>query len=150
MCIRHIVLLFFASAGLVQVAPAQTGRSLTAAEAVRLGLDQSPQVQAAREQASAAYAGYRRARSARLPSLNTQASYTRLSDNIPEISFSTDFLPGVDTTFTLAPVALNRYYTEISLEQPLFTGGRIHYGIRAAELGKPRAPALLHPSEQAQ
>lgn len=54
----------------------------------------------------------------------------RLSSNIPEIDFS---LPGFDSTFTLAPVELNRYYSELSVEQPLFTGGRLHNQIQAAE-----------------
>ncbi len=130
----RLFLLFLLAIGGAYGRPAlaQQTRSLTPDEAVRLGITNNALLQAARADADAATASYRQTRAARLPSLRSQASYTRLSDNIPEIAFSTDFLPGPDTTFTLAPVELNRYYAEISLEQPLFSGLRLHQQIRAS------------------
>lgn len=81
-------------------------------------------------EAAEARAAARQARSGWWPSISSQASYTRLSDNIPPIGGQ---LPGADTTFTLAPVELNRYHAEISVEQPLFTGFRRSNQVRAAE-----------------
>ena len=111
---------------------AQQIRMLGPDESVRLGLEHNASLRAARADAAAAGAAYRRARAARFPAVSAQANYTRLSDNIPAIEFSTDFLPGTDTTFTLAPVELNRYYSELYVEQPVFTGFRVHHQIASA------------------
>ena len=119
---------------------AQAPLPLTPDEAVALGLDANESILAVRADAEAAQAVYRQARAARLPSVSSKAGYTRLSDNIPEISFDTDFLPGLDTSFTLAPVALNRFHSELVLEQPIFTGLRLHRQIEAAHY---RAEAAL-------
>jgi len=100
-------------------------------EAVRLGLERNTQVRAVRAEADAADAERRAARASLLPSIEARASYLRLSDNIPEAEFS---FPGSDTTLTLLPVELNRYHSEISIEQPLFSGGRIAGQARAARL----------------
>lgn len=81
-------------------------------------------------EAEGAQAEVRLVRSNRWPSLSSQAGYTRLSDNIPSIGGR---LPGADTTVTFAPVELNRYHTEISVEQPLFTGFQRRHRIQAAE-----------------
>lgn len=116
----------------VRAGMAQVGRVLDPDEAVRLGLAGNEAVRAARADAAAAGAQYRQARAARLPSVSSRAAYTRLSDNIPEIAFDTSFLPGLDTSFTLAPVELNRYRAELTAEQVLFTGFRLDNQIRAA------------------
>ncbi len=121
---------------------------LTPDEAVRRALDESDVVRAIRADAEAARAVYRRARATRYPSINTLATYTRLSDNIPEIRFDTDFVPGMDTSFTLAPVVLNRYHSEISVEQPLFTGLELHNQIRSAR-HQARAEALEAAQQEA-
>lgn len=114
-------------------------------ESVRLGLEHNAALRAVRADAAAAVAAYRIARAARFPAISAQANYTRLSDNIPAIEFSTDFLPGVDTTFTLAPVELNRYYSELYVEQPVFTGFRVHHQIASA---RHEAEAAAHEAVQ--
>lgn len=111
---------------------AQSTTGLTVDEAVRRGLEQNAVLRATRADASAARARYQQARAARWPSVSSRASYTRLSDNIPDISISTDPLPGLDTTFTFAPVELNRYHAEVAVEQPLFTGFRVRNRMEAA------------------
>jgi outer membrane protein len=108
---------------------AQPARPLTEDESVRFGLERNARVQAARADAAEARAALQHTRASRLPTIQTQASYTRLSDNIPEVDFA---FPGMDTTFTLLPVELSRYHSEISIEQPLFTGFRVTNRIRAA------------------
>lgn len=121
-------------AGAAALAPAsaagQEPRELGVAESVRLGLERSPRLRAAAADAAAAGASSRVARSAMLPALVAQGSYTRLSDNIPGVEFT---LPGLDTTFTFQGVELNRYHGELSVAQPLFTGGRLRSLTRAAE-----------------
>jgi outer membrane protein len=127
---------------LLQDAAAQ---NLSVDDAVRMGLEQNARVMAARAQVSEAEAAHRAARSALLPSVEARASYTRLSDNIPEAEFA---LPGFDTTFTLLPVELNRYHSEVSVEQPLFAGGRIANTVRAARR-QAEAAEIMAMQEQA-
>src|SRR5690625_286845 len=84
-------------------------------------------------------------RAARLPSIRTRASYMRLSDNIPSVDF---IIPGTETPVTLLPVELNQFYSEVSIEQPLFTGGRLNSQIDAAE-HQAEASRLMDKQEQA-
>jgi outer membrane protein len=118
------------------VAGAQTdprdppGRELTAEESVRLGLERSARVRAAEAEAAEARARAREVRAGLLPAVRAQASYTRLGGDIPDAEFT---LPGLDTTFTLLPIERDRYHSEISVEQPLFAGGRLRHGTRSAE-----------------
>ena len=107
----------------------QEVRELTVEESVRLGLERNPRVRAADADAAEGEAAYREARGVRLPSVRSQAGYTRLGGDIPEAEFT---FPGLDTTFTLLPIELDRYQAEITLEQPIFTGGRLRNQVRAA------------------
>lgn len=109
---------------------AQDPDALTPEEGVQMALEEHGLLRSAEAQAREARAAYQQARSAWWPSISSQASYTRLSDNIPPIGGQ---LPGIDTTFTIAPIELNRFHTEISVEQPLFTGFQRGSRIRAAE-----------------
>jgi outer membrane protein len=129
---RILILLILGIVSLpVGTGRAQPERALTADDSVRLALAHNSMLRAARADSAAAQAAYRQSRAARLPSFSTQASYLRLSDNIPEISLPADTLPGLGTT-TFAPVELNQYYAEVAVEQPLFTGFRLTNQIRAA------------------
>lgn len=112
---------------------AQPVQELTPEASVRLGLTHHGLLEAAAAEAAAARAAYRQLRAQRLPAFRTRAAYTRLSDNIPEIRVDVPPLPGIDpSSFTIAPVELNRYHAEVSVEQPLFTGFRLHNRIQAA------------------
>lgn len=110
-------------------AQGQISDELSVEESVQLGLEHNYRLQAARADAEEAQAAYRQTRANRLPNIQSQASYMRLSDNIPEVDFT---IPGIDTTFTVLPVELNRFHTEVSIEQPLFTGGRLNRQRKAA------------------
>ena len=112
------------------VAAAQGARDLTADECVRLGLERNAGLQAARADVAAARAGRDQVRAGLLPALRSQASFTRLSNNIPNVQFT---LPGTDSTFTFQAVELNRYDAQISLEQPIFAGFRLRNQLRAAD-----------------
>lgn len=103
---------------------------LTPEESVERALEEHGLLRSTEAEAREAEAALREARSTWWPSISTQASYTRLSDNIPAIEAE---FPGLDTTFAIAPVELNRYHAEVSIEQPLFTGLRRLSQNQAAE-----------------
>src|SRR5690554_2866322 len=102
---------------------------LTVEESVLMGLEHNFQLRAARADADEAAAAHQRARADRLPMIQGEASYMRLSGNIPNVDFT---VPGMDTTFTLLPMELNRFYSELSLHHPIYTGGRRNKQIEAA------------------
>ncbi|HLR91194.1 MAG TPA: TolC family protein [Balneolaceae bacterium] len=128
-----------------QTVQAQTTESLTVEESVERGLEYNFRLHAASADAEAAEASHRMSRAARLPSIRTRASYMRLSDNIPSVDF---IIPGTETPVTLLPVELNQFYSEVSIEQPLFTGGRLNSQIDAAE-HQAEASRLMEKQEQA-
>jgi outer membrane protein len=122
-------------AGLASQTPAGTraaegARELTAEASVRLGLERSARVRAAEAEAAEARARTREARAALLPAVRAQAAFTHLGGDIPDAEFT---LPGLDTTFTLLPIERDRYHSEISIEQPVFAGGRLRLRARSAE-----------------
>lgn len=102
---------------------------LTVEECISLGLEHNFRLRAAKADAEEAKAALQQAKDERLPVVQGQASYMRLSDNIPNVDF---VFPGIDSTFTLLPFELNRFYSELSLRQPLFAGGRLNRRIEAA------------------
>ena len=114
-----------------QASEALPTRELTADESVRLGLAHNARRRAASADADAAAAVARQARAGRLPTVRGQAGYTRLSGNIPDVTFA---LPGSDPV-TLQTVPLDQFRVEISAEQTLFSGSRVRNEIRAAEHG---------------
>lgn len=105
------------------------GQPLTVEESVRLGLEHNARVRGADADAAAARAARREAQAALLPAVRTAATYTRIGGDIPSGDFT---LPGLDTTLTLLPIERDQYYLELSLEQPLFMGGRLRGSARAA------------------
>lgn len=124
--------LFWAQGVSAQTPDVEAGpvRELTPDESVRLGLERSARVRAAEAEAAEARARWREVRAGLLPAVRVQGSYTRLDGDIPDAEFT---LPGLDTTFTLLPIERDRYHTEVSVEQPLFAGGRLRAGVRSAE-----------------
>ena len=103
-----------------------------------MGLEHNAGLRAVHADADAARAGERRVGAARLPALRSQASYGRLSGNIPPVEFT---LPGYDSTFTFQGVQLDRVQTELSLEIPLLAQLRLGHETRAA--GHDAAAAAL-------
>lgn len=119
----------FLTIGPSSAARAQTVRELSPEESVRLGLEHSARVRAARADVAAAQAAYLQTRAGRLPLLRTQATYTRLGGDLPEIDVA---LPGVDDSLAILAVERDRYHSEVSVEQTLFTGFRLRNEVRAA------------------
>lgn len=138
-----LILLMLICLVAARVAEAQSAGPLTEDEAVRRALEHNAGLQSARADAAEARATWAEARSGRLPSVDAQASYMRLSD-VPSADVS---FPGLDTTLTLLPVERDRYHAEISVEQPLFTGFRVTNQVRAARRGFDAADMRLRQAE---
>lgn len=158
-------------AAAAQPAPSDT-TPLSLREAVLRALEESEEVHLARAQASQASAQARSARSAMLPQVNTQIVYTKTFRSVfqgaqVEIPDSLRFEPDStasleeriayleDRTPTAALGALgglfgdlpfgreNTWLATATLNQPLFTGGRIGSAVDAAEAGADAARANL-------
>lgn len=125
-------------------AGAQPVVELTATEAVERGLEHNVRLAASRAEAGEAQAALRQTRGGRLPTLQATGSATRLW-NVPEVEF--DF-PGLDDTFDFFQIPRTQVFSEVSLEQPLFTGFRLHNQVRAAA-SRAEAASLLATQDEA-
>jgi outer membrane protein TolC len=105
-------------------------------EAVRHALSQNPELRAADQQARAADAAAAAARGAFLPQIDVRYM-ARRSDN-PLDAFADKLNTRSVTGTDLAPAAINEpgtstvHVTRLSIELPLYTGGRLVAGVRAA------------------
>jgi outer membrane protein TolC len=100
---------------------------LTVEEAVARAREAAPRLAALRAAQRAADAGVRGAEAGRLPVLDLQASYNRLSE-VPELR---GLLPG-EGVVTIFPNIPDNYWTRVGLSLPLYTGGRVTGSIDAA------------------
>lgn len=106
--------------------------TVTVDSAVRRALAENPTIRGAEQQASAAAASVREARSGWFPRVQGQASYRRLSDNV-DYTVDLPSGPGLDERrVTFAPAILDRYSVQGSVEQPIFTGFRVSNKVDAA------------------
>ncbi|HEU6450935.1 MAG TPA: TolC family protein [Gemmatimonadaceae bacterium] len=117
---------------------------LTVKRSVELALAHNVRLAGARAATLAARAGQREARASLLPALRSSAGYTRLGGELPTGDVT---LPGIDGTFPLLPLERDRYQVALTLEQPLFAGGRLRGGARAAA-STADAAAQLEKQEQ--
>lgn len=104
---------------LAALLPAQTTLRLTVEQAIQTGLENSKSLRTSRFKVTAADAKADESGTLGLPSLKVQGAYTRLSD-IPPSAITTPF-----GTFEIAPTVLNNYTLKATVQQPLWTGGRI-------------------------
>lgn len=93
-------------------------RRLTIEECLALGIERSRTLHASVMKAEYADAKAAEVAAALYPSLRLLAGYARLSD-VPEFRIP---IPGNSITF---PVILDTYSSRLSLQQPLFAGGRL-------------------------
>lgn len=101
-------------------------RRLTIEECLALGLTRSKTLHASEMKAEYADAKAAEVAAALYPSLRFQAGYAKLSE-VPEFRIP---IPGSAVTF---PVILDNYSSRLSLQQPLFTGGRLLGAAHQAE-----------------
>ena len=124
---------------LVPVAgPAQQKLALTIERAIQTGLENSKALHTSQFRLQAADARAGEASTLGLPSLKFNGVYSRLSDvptqaiTLPAGSFGPGFPPS-DVAMTFSPTILNNYTLRATLQQPLFTGGKISGAINVAE-----------------
>lgn len=122
--------------------------TVTAAGAVRRALRENPTVLASREQASAAAASVRTARSGWFPTIRGEASFRRLSDNIDYTVDIPSIPGGGGQQVTFAPAIRNRYSTQATVEQPVFTGFRVSNELEAAHANTRSAEARVRATRQ--
>jgi outer membrane protein TolC len=114
----------------------EQGHSLR--EAITIALASSPLLQATRYQVEATTAGIERARAAFLPRLDLSESFT-YADN-PVFAFGAKLNQGrfAESDFDVRrlnnPAPERDFKTGVTLQQPLFTGGKATLGLRQARL----------------
>jgi len=109
----------------------QAPQPLTLEEAIKLGLERSKMLSVSRTKVDAASAKSGEAFAAQLPSLTVAGGYTRLSDVPPFEIPAREF--GNPQPIVISPVVLDNYSSRVTLQQPIFTGFKLHSNARAAE-----------------
>ncbi|MBE0539482.1 MAG: TolC family protein [Ignavibacterium sp.] len=110
-----------------QSAFAQQSAQLTLDDAIKLGLENSHQLNSAKMNVNYREANYGEVRTQMLPTLQFYAGYTRLSEVTPYT------ISGPFGSIDIAPNITNNYTMKLSLAQPLFTGYRLSSSSEIAE-----------------
>jgi Outer membrane protein len=117
---------------------AQQKLTLTIEQAIQTGMENSKALRTSQFKVDAADAKASETNTLGLPTLKFNGTYTRLSDvpasafALPANSFGVGFPPS-DLSLVLSPTVLNNYGLKATLQQPLFTGGKISGAANAAE-----------------
>lgn len=113
----------------VQDVSAQKVRNLSLDEAVNLSLQNSGQLKLANARVDEALAQYHEAKNNRLPDLKASGSYIRL--NHPNVELKVKLGNGSSAG---NPVSVDQAaYGSVNASLPIFSGGRIKYGIESAK-----------------
>lgn len=128
---KRTLLIMLLSALMTAASFSQEAMSLTVEKAVEIGLENSKSLKTSRFKVDAADAKAGETGTLGLPSLKLQGSYTRLSD-VPPSAFENPFNPALPP-IEIAPAIMNNYGVKATLQQPLFTGGKISGAEDAAE-----------------
>lgn len=126
--------------------PAPAARTLGLVEAITLALQQNQQLRVAAFEVAIARAQLAQARGARSPHVSGQASVTRTQEgSATTIMF---FDHGALHTITIPAPSPNLYDARVTLQYPLYTGGRIEAQIALAEANARGAEATLERIKQ--
>ncbi len=132
---------------------AQEKKILTVEQAIEIGMQNSKALRTSQFKVQAADAKASEMNTLGLPSLKFNGTYTRLSNvpeeavTLPANSFGPGFPPS-DVSMVLSPTILNNYGLKATLQQPLFTGGKISGAVDAAEYAA-KATQEDHKKDQA-
>lgn len=121
-----IIALVFSAMGIT--AQAQAKKMLTLDEAVSLGIQNSKNLKIDQAKIDIATANYLEAKNNRLPSLKVAASALALANANVDLKVIQPSANG-----GVAPKANSAFYGNVSASLPIFTGGKIKYGIQSAE-----------------
>lgn len=122
-----LILLMFGLMLFNSAVRAQEKLSLTADQAIQIGLQNSKILHSSLMKVKSADARINEVNAGRLPSLKLSAVYRKLSRVEP---FS---IQGPTGPITIAPTILDNYATQLTLSQPLFTGFRLLSNSNIAE-----------------
>jgi outer membrane protein TolC len=136
--IRQLIKITFTISMLAFPALAQQKLSLTIEQAIQTGIENSKSLRTSQFKVRAADAKASEVNTLDLPSLKFNGMYTRLNE-VPPLSMT--LITGLDFTaktvtlqsFDLVSDIVNNYTLKATLQQPLFTGGKISGAIDAAE-----------------
>ena len=109
---------------------AQEKKSLTLDEAVMLGIQNSKNLKIDEAKIQEATANYLEAKNNRLPSLKVSGSALALANADVNLMI---LRPSANGGGGSTPKATSAFYGNIAASLPIFTGGRIKYGIQSAE-----------------
>ena len=126
--------------------PVHASRPMTLRDAVTLALQQNLQVRFAAFEVAIARAQLEQAKAGKAVQVTGSASYTRINERAPTtISVS---LGGTPVTVQIPPPAVDNWDLRVSLQYPLFTGGRLEAQIALAEASVRGAEATLQRTVQ--
>ena len=108
---------------------AQAKKMLTLDEAVSLGIQNSKNLKIDQAKIDMATANYLEAKNNRLPSFKVSASALALANANVDLKI----LKPAENGGGASPKANSAFYGNVSASLPIFTGGRIKYGIQSAE-----------------
>ncbi len=108
--------------------PAQQTQAVSLDEAVHLGILHSKNLKIDAAQVREATAHYLEAKNRQLPSLKVSGSALALANADVNLMIAPPAQPGAAT-----PKANSAFFGNVSASLPLFSGGRIRYGIQSAE-----------------
>lgn len=129
-----------------QSAPPPPPRALTLVEAITIALQQNQHLRVAAFEVNVARAQLGQAKGAQAPQVGAQATYTRTQQQGPtSISFDDH---GFTHTITLPAGSPNLYDARLTVQYPLYTGGRIEAQIALAEANVKGAEATLERIKQ--
>ena len=114
---------------------AQQVKELSLKETIELAISNSNRLKAGYARSAQAAASLKEAKNSRLPDATVSGSYVRMGS--PDINLKTNaFKPGPDSaggSFKM-PNVNQAMYGIVNVSYPIFTGGRIRYGIESARL----------------
>jgi len=111
---------------------AQQTINLSIDQAIQIGFDKSKGLHASMMKVQYADAKSSEASTLLLPSLKFGGAYTRLS-SVPAFEVDIPLPPPAPSHFVISPSILNNYNLRLTLQQPLFTAGKVQNAAEAAD-----------------
>jgi len=128
---KKIILTIIFSFLFLHVNNAQQKLSLTVEQAVQIGMENSKAIKTSQFKVIAADAKSGETNALGLPSLKFNGAYTRLS-SVPASEIPNFINPALPP-ITLSPAVMNNYTLKATVQQPVYTGGKISGAQDAAE-----------------
>ena len=113
---------------------------ITLSEVLESGIVNNPEIREIELDEKNADLDYQAARRERFPEIDISTTYTRLEDGPempsiePEIDPNTGDIIGME--FTTEEGSKDQYSTQVSLQQPIYLGGRLGLGVDIADIGR--------------